>query len=543
MLRTSPRFTIRKLNFHDPIRENMNDNIPVIDLFAGPGGLGEGFSAFETGDKLRPFKICLSVENEKHAYQTLLLRSFFRQFLCGEVPEEYYMYIRQEILRNELFRAYPKEADLSGKEAWMATLGEIDQKEVDRRIENALFGQKSWVLIGGPPCQPYSVIGRSRVGGVSQDDPRVFLYKEYLRILAKHAPPVFVMENVVGLLSSEINGSLVFEKIRRDLENPVAAFRGLKGNSNHKLQEMNYKICSLVKKPNYNLFGMPEFNPKDFIIKFEKYGIPQSRHRVILLGIRDDINIHELKVLNKENKEIPLNRVLNSLPRVRSGLSREPDNKKAWIDSLNNILTQNWFYEIRNNGNIKLFKKIEETINSLRLPHKDRGSEFVTTKKINKYMKEWFYDPNIKGICNHITKAHMISDLHRYFFAACYANVYKRSPVIADFPKSLIPDHKNLKDKPKSDYFADRFRVQLSGHPAKTVTCHIAKDGHYYIHPDPSQCRSLTVREAARLQTFPDNYFFCGSRTSQYTQVGNAVPPLLAKQIADTVFDIFERKI
>jgi len=520
----------------------MNDNIPVIDLFAGPGGLGEGFSAFETGNKLQPFKICLSVENEKFAYQTLLLRSFFRQFPRYEVPEEYYMYIRQEILRSELFRAYPEEADLAGKEAWMATLGEVDPKEVDRRIESALFGQKSWVLIGGPPCQPYSVIGRSRVGGVSQDDTRVFLYKEYLRILAQHTPSVFVMENVVGLLSSKINGSLIFEQIRRDLENPVAAFRGLNGSSNNKLHNINYKIYSFIKKPNYNLFGKQEFNASDFIIKFENYGIPQTRHRVILLGIRNDININEPKILNKKNNEIPLSKVLNSMPRVRSGLSREPDNKKIWKERLQNILTQNWLYEIRNNGDIKLFKKIEETLNNLRLPHKDRGSEFVSTNKINKYMKEWFYDPSIKGICNHITKAHMVSDLHRYFFAACFANVHKRSPVITDFPESLIPNHKNLKNKSKSSYFNDRFRVQLSGHSAKTVTSHIAKDGHYYIHPDPSQCRSLTVREAARLQTFPDNYFFCGSRTSQYIQVGNAVPPLLAKQIAETVFDIFERQ-
>jgi DNA (cytosine-5)-methyltransferase 1 len=128
----------------------------------------------------------------------------------------------------------------------------------------------------------------------------------------------------------------------------------------------------------------------------------------------------------------------------------------------------------------------------------------------------------------------MESDLHRYLYASCFAISSGRSPRIHEFPEQLKPEHVNR----DTGHFNDRFRVQQYDKPATTVTCHIAKDGHYYIHPDPSQCRSLTVREAARIQTFPDNYFFCGNRSEQYIQVGNAVPPLLANKIAFVVKDL-----
>ena len=151
---------------------------------------------------------------------------------------------------------------------------------------------------------------------------------------------------------------------------------------------------------------------------------------------------------------------------------------------------------------------------------------------------KWYVDERLNGVCNHETRAHIRKDLHRYFFAAVFARQNGRSPTLNDFPKELLPKHENVQLALNGSRFNDRFRVQISGRPSTTVVSHISKDGHYYIHYDPSQCRSLTVREAARLQTFPDNYFFEGNRTQQYHQVGDAVPPLLANKITEIVFNV-----
>ena len=167
------------------------------------------------------------------------------------------------------------------------------------------------------------------------------------------------------------------------------------------------------------------------------------------------------------------------------------------------------------------------------------GSTFIPMdvapgEAMPKALREWYLDTKVGGVLQHETRSHMRSDLHRYMFAACFAATQKYAPDLRNFPPRLLPDHVNVDEE--TIPFKDRFRVQMGKHPSSTVVAHIKKDGHYYIHPDPAQCRSLTVREAARLQTFPDNYFFEGNRTEQYGQIGNAVPPLLAKQIAEVIY-------
>jgi DNA (cytosine-5)-methyltransferase 1 len=175
----------------------------------------------------------------------------------------------------------------------------------------------------------------------------------------------------------------------------------------------------------------------------------------------------------------------------------------------------------------------------------DGGAPFIRAKSsrlVNhswlKRHQRWVIDRRIGGVTLHQGRHHMPTDLRRYLFASHHARIHGVSPRIADFPWWLRPAHENVLKAVNGDLFADRFRVQVKGRPSTTVVSHISKDGHYYIHYDPTQCRSLTVREAARLQTFPDNYYFEGPRTAQYQQVGNAVPPLLARQIAAIVHGI-----
>ena len=525
----------------------MNPPIPVIDLFAGPGGLGEGFSALKKG---REFEIKLSIEMDEYAHQTLQLRSFFRQFPSPGKRADYYRYVRGEITRSELFRLHPTYAKRAKLEAWHHTLGS-DRQKVRDNINTALrgVGDGPWVLIGGPPCQAYSVVGRSRMlsergiaeakrkGRSFDSDPRQLLYIEYLRVIAEHAPPVFVMENVRGLLSAKANGESVFRRILRDLENPddVASEYGFELNQNG----LKYRVAPAfasgqqIKMREDRDVG----DPREYLVKAEEHGVPQARHRIILIGTRQspgDPVRYEPNGDKHPESRVSVGDAISDLPRLRSRLSSKAgDNFQRWVSHASSPGRS-----LLNVGPVggltaEVISSIRDASSSLQAEAPDEvGTEFMPGELDGNRLEHWYYDQNLGGVLNHVTRSHMGSDLGRYFFAAAFASRLKRSPTLQDFPEVLMPDHASAGSRAA---FADRFRVQVRDRPATTVTSHISKDGHAFIHYDESQSRSLTVREAARLQTFPDNYFFEGPRTSQYAQVGNAVPPLLAREIAKVV--------
>jgi DNA (cytosine-5)-methyltransferase 1 len=496
----------------------MSKTIPVIDLFAGPGGLGEGFSSLSSQGK-RLFQLKLSVEKDLSAHQTLLLRSLFRSFE-DKSPDAYYDYITGRITKKEFLsqRLIAENYTEAQNEAKNATLGETSPKDIDQWISAGIKNHSKWVLIGGPPCQAYSLAGRSKMMNLDiekyQSDARHLLYREYLRIIKKHSPPVFIMENVKGILSSKFNGELIFKKIIEDLSKPQ---KGLE-----------YEIRSLTIEN-----SSEELEPRDFIIESERYGIPQARHRVILFGVRKDLARKKHRILEEEDATT-ISDVLSSMPHLRSKLSKEEDSFKEWLKAIKDTksMLSGW------NNSLKKELTTEMDRNILLASSTESIGDYFISKKSsilgNPQLNDWLVDPKIGGIIQHETRSHMRSDIQRYFFLSNYAKILGRSPKIREIPLKLLPKHQNANaiDAP----FQDRFRVQLGGHPSTTIVSHISKDGHYYIHPDPSQARSLTVREAARIQTFPDNYYFEGNKTSQYSQVGNAVPPLLAKKIAEIVY-------
>ncbi len=505
------------------MRKIANNRVyPIIDLFAGPGGLGEGFAYLKR--KNQPvFKTEASFERDPYAHQTLLLRHFFRTFDPDSPSADYYRYLSGEIEHAKLAELYPEQWSEARSSALQISLGAETHDNVEKIIKKKLRGRKKWVLVGGPPCQAYSLVGRSRRAHDPEfeQDEKHFLYKEYLKIIIDHRPPVFVMENVKGLLSAKVDGKPVLQKILGDLAKPKAAV-GRKDNG------LSYRLYSLSEKGEFQ----EEADPSSFIVKAEEYGVPQARHRMFILGVRSDLNI-EPEILEKETAPSVEN-VIGTLPKIRSGISKGTDTAERWQNLIKKTVEKAWFKKLgASNDDFALITK--EKLNGHTIFPESRSSAVY---KKPKKMRSWFEDEHLSVLTGHESRSHMESDIERYLFASTFSLANEISPKLADFPKQILPLHKNVEEGRAGKMFSDRFRVQLPGRVSTTVTSHISKDGHYFIHYDPAQCRSLTVREAARLQTFPDNYHFEGPRTSQYHQVGNAVPPYLAAKIAEIVEDI-----
>ncbi len=497
---------------------------PVIDLFAGPGGLGEGFSELYHRDNSK-FVPVASVENNDNAYQTLLLRHFFRSFQPNDAPEDYYHYLEGKISKSKLIERNNAHWSNACKRVWNIPLGKKTRKEINHRISSQLGQTRKWVLVGGPPCQAYSLAGRSRMKDRADfdTDHRHFLYEEYLNVLAQFQPPVFLMENVKGLLSARIGKGQMFEKILRDLTY-------LPGKVNSRKKEI-YSLYPLsVYKE--NLTGAAKY-----IVRSENHGVPQARHRIFVLGIHRD---HEVEPEFLKLKQGPaISEIIGNLPKIRSGLSRAQDSESTWKQAIATVKESVWLQFTKENYT-EVSNRITGAIDSI--SHsclKRKSTDYCSTYPTA--LKDWFVDERLNILSQHESRSHMESDLHRYLFASCYAEIHGKSPKLPEYPPSLLPSHRNIQGNREAYAFPDRFRVQVKSNASTTITSHISKDGHYYIHYDPHQCRSLTVREAARLQTFPDNYYFEGPRTHQYHQVGNAVPPYLAFQIAQIVKDVLDR--
>ena len=440
-----------------------------VDLFAGCGGLSEGF--IQAG-----FDVIAQVEMDRWACETLRTRRLYHELHRIRKRCLYNKYLREEVSRDNILDSFPHIKDSIYHSVIQATLGREGTNEVLGRIEASkrLHGaSKINVLLGGPPCQCYSLVGRARDPFRMENDKRHYLYRYYLEILEQLKPDFFVYENVPGLFTAKARGNDIFKKVLSDFTklNPP------------------YEITPPLEK----IYRQP----RSYILNSADFYIPQKRKRIILIGYKkslEDKNINiknifaklqEMAIINRTNGYYTVDDAIGDLPRLVPGEGED-----------------NWWgtYENEDGQDLKSYQ----------------------IKMRN----------DSPGVINHRARKHMKSDRARYkFFIEHHINGNK-SATLKDLIRErpdLIPEHKHL------DKFLDRFKVQWWNHPSSTITAHIGKDGHYYIHPDISQCRSFTVREAARCQSFPDNFKFEGPRTEQFKQVGNAVPPELAKVIGKII--------
>jgi DNA (cytosine-5)-methyltransferase 1 len=404
-----------------------------IDLFAGAGGLSEGF--IQAG-----FEPVAHVEVEKAACNTLKTRAAYHYLKSNKKLGIYISYLKGEITREKLYENLPNEILDS---IINLPIGDENNKDIKKQIANCLGERKVDLIIGGPPCQAYSLAGRSRSKTKMEGDPRNYLFVQYAEYLKSYQPKMFVFENVLGLKSAK------------------------KG----------YYLAEMEK-----LFNENGYHIKLFTLEAKNFGVLQNRRRIIILGWQKKLkfNIPNLEEIKTENNYL-VQDLLKDLPVIRSGEG------------------------------------------------KDKFLNYKTGT--TEYLKNHAIRNGIDILTQHITRPHREQDKEIYKIA-----VQKWESKQERLNYNDLPD--NLKTHQNRTSFFDRFKVVAANLPySQTVVAHIAKDGHYYIHPDLKQNRSISIRESARLQSFPDDYYFEGeregaNRTAAFKQIGNAVPPLMAKIIA-----------
>lgn len=436
------------------------NGIVVVDLFSGAGGLTEGF--YKEG-----FEVIAHVEKEKWACETLKTRIIYYYLKEKNDFELYNKYIKQsnnyrtlDVDRRIIFNKYPELEEKLNVEVLNKTFGnkwDEGATSIDgiiKLIENALeYNKKSKVdvIIGGPPCQAYSLIGRGRMGEAVERDKRNFLFYFYRDIVEHFKPEVFIFENVPGILTA--HKGKIFEQISKEFK------------------EIGYDLLS----------GDDEKAPRSNVLNSCDFGVHQSRKRMILFGTRRNLGYPNFKKYAiKFNEHQNTKNAIGDLPFLKPGQGND------------------YFYNEYDNNNLEALTEFQ------------------------KLMRE-----NSLGVINHKARVHKEQDIRNYQRAIEMANEGKQLKY-KDIPEA-DSTHKN------KDVFEDRFKVHGADKIPHTIVAHISKDGHYNIHYDLNQCRSLTVREAARIQSFPDNFKFEGPRTWQFVQVGNAVPPLMAQAIAAAV--------
>ncbi|MFT8314991.1 MAG: DNA cytosine methyltransferase [Clostridium sp.] len=405
-----------------------------IDLFAGAGGLSDGFVSVG-------FTPIAHIEMNEYASLTLKTRTCYYYLKERRRLRVYYRYLRGEISREELYDLVPNDLldTVMNEEISDKTINNLFDN-IDNIIQNRGINKIN-VIIGGPPCQAYSLIGRARDDDGMENDPRNYLYKQYIKFLKKYNPDMFVFENVPGILTAR--GGRTFKD-----------------------------IISFMKRVGYDVEAKP--------IDSADFGVLQHRKRIIIIGWKKGsaLKYPELQTVNIKAK---VNDILRDLSPLSPGEER---------------------------------------------------NEYVET--INRYLKWSGIRKKNDVLTLHMCRTHNERDREIYRLAINAWNNGHRRLKYTDLPERLCT-HKN------KESFLDRFKVLASDIACShTMIAHISKDGHHFIHPDIEQCRSISVREAARIQAFPDNYFFEGPRTAKFVQIGNAVPPLMARGIAEKIKEMLE---